>query len=176
VTNERLPEPAAKRVLDRASRLDAEHGSSVSLDMLREAALDAGISAEAFDAALAEERRGALAMGTRRRQPWMLLSAALTLVIIGSVLANRLFLPGARGIPPVVLGAVDESFVLRCSDPSTVMEQLRGRVPLRNIRASFSSKEPRVLHVTARPETMTSIRAAIADIEAASTTCVAPPN
>lgn len=57
---ERLPEAAVKRVLDRATALDAEDGASVPVDFLRAAAYDAGISMQAFDTALAEERREVL--------------------------------------------------------------------------------------------------------------------
>ncbi len=50
----RLPEDVAHRLLARAVELDASRDTEVTLTQLRDAAQDAGISAAAFDAALAE--------------------------------------------------------------------------------------------------------------------------
>lgn len=56
----RLPEDIAHRLLARAVELDASRAAEVTLAQLREAAHDAGISAAAFDAALAElQHKGA---------------------------------------------------------------------------------------------------------------------
>lgn len=51
-----LPESEAQRVLARAAAIDAHGGPRVPLERLRLAALEAGLSAEAFEAALAEVR------------------------------------------------------------------------------------------------------------------------
>ncbi|MDQ8165985.1 MAG: hypothetical protein P3A28_09565 [Gemmatimonadota bacterium] len=69
---ERVPSTVAERILARASELDA---NSAHVAELRSAAAEAGISASAFDAALAEYREGARdrvtarvpEYGTRRR-------------------------------------------------------------------------------------------------------------
>jgi|GEM_PF-6708207 len=53
---ERVPSTVAERILARASELDA---NSAQVAELRNAAAEAGISASAFDAALAEYREGA---------------------------------------------------------------------------------------------------------------------
>jgi hypothetical protein len=50
-----LSDAAARRVLARAGELEAARGAGVAAARLREAALEAGISAAAFDVALAEE-------------------------------------------------------------------------------------------------------------------------
>lgn len=50
----RLSEEAARRLLDRASELDAARGRTLTVAHLREAAHEAGISVHAFDAALLE--------------------------------------------------------------------------------------------------------------------------
>jgi hypothetical protein len=55
---EAISEGKAARVLDRAVRLDALRRGTVSVAELREAALEAGISPEAFERALAEVRAG----------------------------------------------------------------------------------------------------------------------
>jgi len=51
-----LNETKAALLLDRAARLDAEGGTRVSVEELRQVALEAGISAESFERALAEIR------------------------------------------------------------------------------------------------------------------------
>ena len=50
----RLSDAAARRLLARASELDVAHGRMVTISNLREAAIEAGISTQAFDAALRE--------------------------------------------------------------------------------------------------------------------------
>jgi hypothetical protein len=54
--DERLPPEAARRLLARASEIDAARGADPSVAELREAAREAGIAPEAFEAALAEHR------------------------------------------------------------------------------------------------------------------------
>jgi hypothetical protein len=53
---ERLPEAAARRLLERASELEAKRGAELSVAELREAAREAGITPGAFEQALAEYR------------------------------------------------------------------------------------------------------------------------
>jgi hypothetical protein len=50
----RISEEKAALVLDRAARIDAGHGKWLDVSELREAALEAGISLEAFERALLE--------------------------------------------------------------------------------------------------------------------------
>lgn len=52
----RLDEKRARSILERAAALDAERSSEIDVDELRQAAAAAGISREAFDAALREGR------------------------------------------------------------------------------------------------------------------------
>ena len=66
-----LSEAAARRPLARAVELDAQVGSAASLEELRVAALEAGISAAAFDAAAAE--RTARTVVTPPRTLWRIL-------------------------------------------------------------------------------------------------------
>jgi len=70
-TDPPLSEAAARRLLARAVELDAQVGSAASLDQLRAAALEAGISAAAFEAAVAEQ--AASPMATPPRTPWRIL-------------------------------------------------------------------------------------------------------
>lgn len=55
----RLPDDVAQRLLARATELDERNGRT-SIDQLRRAATEAGISPTAFDSALAELARGEL--------------------------------------------------------------------------------------------------------------------
>ncbi len=66
-----LTDEAARALLARAVELDAHLGSAVSVSELRAAALEAGISAVAFDAAVAERQQRAAAVPSR--SAWRLL-------------------------------------------------------------------------------------------------------
>jgi hypothetical protein len=68
----RLSQSTAKAVLERAAALDAADGTTVSIDDLRAAAVEAGISPSAFEQALGEApkhstSRRALSPTTRHR-------------------------------------------------------------------------------------------------------------
>src|SRR5262245_30156705 len=53
----RISEEKAALVLDRAAKIDAGHGKWLDVSDLRDAALEAGISVEAFERALVEVER-----------------------------------------------------------------------------------------------------------------------
>lgn len=172
---ERLPAAAVKRVLDRATALDAEHGSSVPVDVLRAAAHEAGISAEAFDTALAEERRVPVTPKSRKPRWWVVFAvAAITLGSVVAIPSWGLFRTSPR--PPIQIGAVEETFVLRCADQSTVSERVRASMQEKRavVRMWYNSKETRVLHVRAMPDVMTKIRAEVVAVEEEAPTCAVP--
>jgi hypothetical protein len=95
---ERLPEEAARRVLERASELEAGRSAELSVAELREAAREAGIAPVAFEQALAEYRaadpaslvEAAPSPGRRLARFW---PAALGLAVLVSVLVIRLLFP-----------------------------------------------------------------------------------
>jgi len=92
---ERLPEAAARRLLERASELEAARGAELSVAQLREAAREAGITPGAFEQALAEYRETAssptaVATPAPRRRLARLWPAALVLAALLSVLAIRM--------------------------------------------------------------------------------------
>jgi len=58
MTEQRFSEAEAKKLLDRATELDAERGHSLDPAAVRQIALEAGISPAAIDAAVAEHLEG----------------------------------------------------------------------------------------------------------------------
>lgn len=79
-----VSEQIAARVFARASELDSAHQARATIAELRAAAVEAGISAYAFDAALAEIRNVDMAVPAQFRQPrrwrprtWALLAGLL---------------------------------------------------------------------------------------------------
>ena len=95
---ERLPEEAARRLLERASELEAARSAELSVAELRAAAREAGIMPSAFEQALAEYRgadlsspaAAALAPQRRLARLW---PAALVLATLLSVTVLRLLFP-----------------------------------------------------------------------------------
>lgn len=167
MNDERLPEPVAKRVLDRASTLDAARGASMPVDALREAAREAGISPMAFEVALAEERRGMLAARGSRRRPVVLVAAFLAAVLIGGITVSRLVFPAT----PVV----EESFTLRCADAAAVAEQLRtGLTPSTATRITIRANASRVITVRGDASALQQVRTQIQRAESDAPTCVVP--
>ena len=95
---ERLPEEAARRLLQRASELEAARSTELSVAELRDAARDAGITPGAFEQALAEIRaRDAAAAGGlvsgRRRGLIRFWPAALILAALLTVFVIRMLFP-----------------------------------------------------------------------------------
>lgn len=91
-----LPESEAQRVLARAAEIDAHGGPSVPLERLRLAALEAGLSPEAFEAALTEVR-DARPAPPRTVNPWPRL-ARYTGAIVGT---GIVLVAGAAVLNPV---------------------------------------------------------------------------
>ena len=93
----RMDEEAAKRLLRRATELDAQLSSASSVAELREAARGAGISDEAFQRALDETRAEAMTADTRpkHRNPTFLprrlglVTLAALLLGLGLLLVGR---------------------------------------------------------------------------------------
>jgi hypothetical protein len=96
--SERLPEAAARRLLERASELEARRGAEMSVAELREAAREAGITPDAFEQALAEYHGTDLASpvpapGSPPRRLARFWPAALVLAALVSLLVVRLLFP-----------------------------------------------------------------------------------
>jgi hypothetical protein len=95
---ERLPEDSARRLLQRASELEAARNTELSVAELREAAREAGIAPSAFEQALAEIRARDAAAATkpsptRLRRLARFWPAALIVAALLAILVIRMMFP-----------------------------------------------------------------------------------
>ena len=115
--SEVLSNPVAERLLERASELDAAlHGGTLAVSELRSAATEAGISSQAFNAALAELRDpeeasapNVTAPPPARRRTWTLAAApVMALIAMGPL--------GVAGARSDAAGApmIERAFLVRC--------------------------------------------------------------
>jgi hypothetical protein len=183
VDPEVLPQPVAARLLERASELDADHRSGSAVDDLRAAAAEAGISARAFDTALAELQANQSApeqvvkRRSRRRGRLLAVGAAIAAVLIG--VASLWIVRRAAPIAEGTTGGpfVEESIVLRCLSAAEAAELIRPLLRLdQNIRVISSPRAPRILNVRATAAQLQSVKAALDKYEGTgSPTCAAAP-
>lgn len=164
-----LPGPAATRLLERASELDADRLTGAALADLRAAALEAGITADAFDAAVAELREGAQARvpdaRRARRRPWRkgLVIGAAALLALGSLAVTRMVVPTTSG-PPMV----EEAIVLRCLSPGEAAELIRPLLGLPANSIVYSpARAPRVVTIRATPAQIQEVRSVLDQHESA---------
>jgi hypothetical protein len=172
--SEVLSEPAAARLLSRASELDAARGAGAAVLELRAAALEAGISARAFDEALAE-LHGAeqarvpdvRAQPRRRRRLWALAVGVAALIAASSIAVNRALVPSgvaAQAAAPMI----QEAFLLRCLSPGEAAELIRPLLDLRTNTVVYSAAQaPRVLTIRATPAQIRNVRSALDRYEGA---------
>ncbi|HEX9107496.1 MAG TPA: hypothetical protein VF832_09715 [Longimicrobiales bacterium] len=66
---DRVPEESVEPILARAAELDRHKRETVSVDVLRSAALEAGISPDAVDRAVQEYSAGVTASGPEQQEP-----------------------------------------------------------------------------------------------------------
>lgn len=169
-----LPGPAATRLLERASELDADRLTGAALADLRAAALEAGITADAFDAAVAELRDGAQArvpvVRQQRRRPWRkgLTITLAVLLALGSLAVSRMLVPASSG-PPMI----EEAIVLRCLSPGEAAELIRPLLGLPTNSIVYSpARAPRVVTIRATPAQIQEVRSKLDEYERAdSPTC-----
>lgn len=152
-----LPEPLATKVLQRASELEAARRAGASIEDLRAAALEAGISESAFDEALGEVQteadiaRPEVHFSRRRRVRMWAGAAALTLILAG-ILVTRMLVP-----VPAPATTVQETFRLRCIPAHEAASMLRP-ILVRSGEISFSMREPTHLTISGTPEQLEQAR------------------
>lgn len=167
-TLEVLTESARERVLRRAAEIDAARGSQVA--DVRAAAVEAGISSDAFDQAIAELESESAPAVRRRRSPlqrtWLRVSAAIVAALLAFVIM-RLAAPA-----PESVAVTEQSFVLRCLPEQQAAELLR---PVLGPNATVVTRGEGsgIITVRGTPSELEAARSVIEGREA--TACPVPP-
>ena len=161
-----LSDPAAAKLLARASELDAALKGSTSIATLRAAAAEAGISSAAFEAALleaeAERQAQTPAAGSRRQKTWPRLAAAAVLLLaMITIGVQRSTLPA---------GIIERALLVRCLPPQDAAELIRPY--LDRTSKVVIPRGSRVLRIRATPAQLERIQSALDQAERASTACV----
>ena len=202
-SSERVSDSLATRLLERASEIDARLRAGTTVAELRDAAKAAGISDDAFDAALAEVQRADTAptlpvpaAPTRRFRWWRAsLVLAVNLALVVAVVAILAIRREASGVTTSVLSRREAAargargiretadLQLTCLTAEEAHREVQriveeesrsGRLRV-ELSVSFTSKDPSVLHVSAPPEWIRRIRSAVAELEQApGTVCTLP--
>jgi hypothetical protein len=156
---EMLREQEVARLFARASELDAVRGAGSQIADLRATAAEAGISASAFDAALAEMRDSSRlptppvreVPRPRRRLFHVTATAAIAFVlVIGSYAVSRLLVGSATPAPPAVVA--EEAILLSCMAPGDAAELVRPLLHDPSGSIVQSPRAPRVLTIRGTPQ------------------------
>jgi hypothetical protein len=145
-----LSNPVAERVLTRASELDAAlRAGTLAVSELRSAAVEAGISPEAFDAALAEVRESEAApvpnvasRSPARRWRWAF-AGAMAVIAVGSLGVARQVTPDAAGAP-----MTEKTFLLRCLSADRAAALIGPVLDLRTSSVYSSADGVVIVHAT----------------------------
>jgi hypothetical protein len=175
-----LSEPLASRLLARASELDAVRGAGSAVVDLRAAAAEAGISAFAFDAALAElQDHGKASLPDVRETPrrrsrmWALTVAVAALVTAYSLARSQPAPAGDAAVPGAPI--VEEVILLRCLSPGEAAELVRPLLRLRSNSVVYSpAHAPRVLKIRATPAQLQNVKSLLEKYEGAGAPSCAP--
>ena len=147
---EYLSDPLATRVLARASELEALRRAGASVAELRAAAVEAGISEDAFEEALAEIRRAESA-GVPDVQRSRRLRIRITATVAIVVLLMAGLLVGRTVVPARAPASVTQTLQLRCIPANEAASMLRPTL-VQSGRISFSMREPTALTITGTPD------------------------
>lgn len=168
--SEVLSNSTAEQLLARASELDAAlRGGTLAVSELRAAATEAGISAEAFDAALAEMRDAedtpvpaAKTRARPRRWKWVV-AAVVALLAAGTISITRQT-PGDATIP----GMEEQAILLRCLKPEQAGALVRPLLDLPTNSVVFSRDGvPSVMTIRATPAQRLEVRSVLEPYEGA---------
>lgn len=153
------------RLLARASELDSACEAGAAVAELRAAAVEAGISARAFDAALAElhgagQARVSDVPGNSRRRPrmWARVAGVAALISACALAVIQNWAPSGAAAP-LAGPMVEEAFLLRCLAPGETAELIRPLLRHRANSVVYSpAHAPRVLTIRATPTQMQNVR------------------
>lgn len=178
-----LSEAMVAEVLARASELDQLRASGTAVADLRTAATEAGITADSFDAALAELQNRTPAQGrmARNRSQWRTraIIATTVLVLLAAmamlkVVTPRRTMSDIHVAPPRL---IDETIVLQCLTPDEAAELIRPVLNLRENRVVIRpTQNTRLLALSATAVQLQQVKTLLAPYEAAgSPTCATRP-
>ena len=180
-----LTESVAARLLARASELDAARVAGVSVSELRAAAVEAGISTRAFDAALAElqgaeQARVPDVSAQPRRAPKTRALAAKVTALVFAAGALILFLGRVTTVASAPPGPplVEETVLLRCLSPGEAAALIRPLFGLRTdgVVLYAPQRAERVLIIRATPSQLRRAKAVLEEHESVgSAACTARP-
>jgi hypothetical protein len=155
-----------ERLLARASELDVADRSGAAVNDLRAAAMEAGISASAFDKALAEmrdaERPRVPAFPIRRSRVRPLMAAAVGMIVAGLLVLGRTLSTPIPATPAMT----EEAIVLRCLAPAEAAELIRSDLQLKTNAVWFSEdRAPHLLNVRGTRDQISRVKATLDDRE-----------
>lgn len=176
---ERLPDSLAAQVLQRASEIDASGQAGTSILDLRQAALAAGISAHAFDRALAEVQQQPVGISEIAKPPVRAAHRGFRFIGMFTILMLALLIPLAflsrtgrsvrENAGPTMVDAIIE---LRCLSPSDAGLLLRPLFPKGKSSMSWSDRAPRELRIHSTATQIRLMREKVAEVEGdAATVC-----
>ena len=165
-----LPQSVSERVLLRASELDVASRTGASIAQLRAAARDAGISAEAFDAAVEELRaEESRRVPRRRHRVWGIAGVTAIVALIVFIGVGRLAPPVAASGP-----VLEQTLVLRCVSTGQALALIRPLLTHPANVVTASQRAPGMITVRATAEQLTRVQAVIDGYERTVPACVVP--
>jgi len=172
-----LSEPVATRVLARAIELDQARASGTTVADLRAAADEVGVSAGAFDAALAEVNDRAsvsppVQSKTSRRFRISVLAAGI--VVLVAFAFATVVVPRSRAAISTV-PMEEEAIVLRCLSPSEATELIRPLLHFNEHALVRASEGSRVLTVRATAEQLKRVKSLLDQQQSAGSPACAVP-
>lgn len=178
--SEPLSDAEAERLLGRASELDAVRTAVSSVADLRAAAGEAGISAPAFDAALAElhEDSGGVEREIGRQPPrrsrrWALSGLVAALFAAGALLVTLQRAP-TGGDATAGAPGIEEALLLHCVSPAEAAALIRPILSLPWNTIVVREEAPRVLTLRATPDQLQRAKELLAKYEGAESSSCAP--
>ncbi|HEU4995182.1 MAG TPA: hypothetical protein VFT29_10180 [Gemmatimonadaceae bacterium] len=169
-----LSEAVTTRVLARASELDAARATGATVSELRAAAAEAGISAAAFEAALAEvqgaESQPVARVEARPRRRLGLWATSVALIaLLAGVFVSMRVVPNVAS----VAGTVEQTFTLRCLSSAQAADLIRPLLQPAN--TLVFPPDSRMVIVRARQAQMEVVRAALDRAEREAPACPTAP-
>jgi hypothetical protein len=161
---ELITQSAARQLLERAGQIDSD---STSVDTLRAAAREAGISDAAFEAALIEMRSKAATPAVAPPSPWkrrfMVAMAAAAMLF-----ATALFvIPAAVESPPEILS---HEFVVQCL-PMSQAQDIAQKILVNPGNEVRMARGSRIMRVRATAEEFRALQAALESAAKGLTSC-----